>query len=216
MPASWLTTQHLELELEPGCALVTLPGNLSHLEADLHLKSSLYGGLPHALFRRLCSRMPARLLQINNPTESSRHLGLVHPLPGDLICQTLSDQKVTLTQHAFLACDLGVKIRMQWAGIGSVLSGQGIFHLNFSGSGRIWFAGFGALVEKNLDGELLLDPGYLVAFEDGLRFLPPSLPKLLLCLVRGEGSSPRLSGRGKLYLQSRSLRGLADWLNNHS
>jgi len=64
---------------------------------------------------------------------------------------------------------------------------------------------FGAIETLDLDGELIVDTGHLVAFDDGIDY---SIDKAgggwIQSFLSGEGLVLRMRGRGKLYIQSRN------------
>ena len=64
-----------------------------------------------------------------------------------------------------------------------------------------------------MDGEYIVDTGHLVAYEPQLNLNIQLAGGLFGSLFGGEGFVSRLEGKGKIVIQTRSLSGLADWVN---
>lgn len=204
------------IQLPAGETFWALPGTLASLEADLNVRTRLYGGVLNAALRRAFSLSPKRLIEIRNNTESSRHMLLTPPLPGDIGCIELRNENIYLNPGVLLAFSGKIRLRACWAGIASALSGEGLLRLNAKGSGRIWYCAFGALLQKDVAGEVRVDRSHLLAYEPGIRYQMPDLKTVIKTLARGETITPVLSGNGRLFLQSRSLSSLTYWLNHTS
>ena len=97
-------------------------------------------------------------------------------------------------------------------GIKRLFSGKGAFFIEASGSGEIFFGAYGAVVEKELDGELIVDNGHVLAWENTLDWSLKGAGGLKSTLFSGEGLVMRFSGRGRIWLQTRHLAGTAGWI----
>ena len=72
---------------------------------------------------------------------------------------------------------------------------------------------YGGLVEKTVEGEYIVDTGHLVAYDPNMKLKVQLAGGLLSSFFGGEGLVTRVEGNGRIILQSRSLSGLAGWLN---
>jgi len=64
---------------------------------------------------------------------------------------------------------------------------------------------FGAIETYELDGEVIVDTGHLVAFEAGINYEVTKASRgWIASFLSGEGLVLRMRGRGRLYLQSRN------------
>jgi uncharacterized protein (AIM24 family) len=64
---------------------------------------------------------------------------------------------------------------------------------------------FGALETRELNGELILDTGHLVAFTAGIEYtIGKASSGWIESYLSGEGLVLRLRGRGRLWIQSRN------------
>jgi uncharacterized protein (TIGR00266 family) len=142
-------------------------------------------------------------------------LVLTQPTPGDIECMDLKGGTLYLQPGAFLACDPGVELGLGYAGIRSFLAKEGLFRLKVSGQGRVWFGAYGGIFEKEVQGDYVVDSGHLIAYEPTLQLKLGLAAGVFSSFFGGEGLVLKISGRGKLYLQSRSMQGLASWVNSH-
>jgi len=112
----------------------------------------------------------------------------------------------------FLACTPGVNIKAKFGGLKALFSGEGAFLLEASGSGDLFFNSFGGVVEKEINGEFIVDTGHVVAFDPTLDYKITGMGSFKSTMLSGEGMVMRFSGNGKLYLQTRNVSGIASWL----
>lgn len=77
----------------------------------------------------------------------------------------------------------------------------------------MWLGAYGHVYEKEIDGEYLVDTSHLVAYDPSMSIHLQLSGGLISSLTSGEGFLTRLTGKGTLLLQSRSLGGLASYLN---
>ena len=89
----------------------------------------------------------------------------------------------------------------------------GLFRLVLSGTGTVWFGAYGGIMEKQVQGEYIVDTNHLVAYEPGLKMKLQLSGGIFSSIFSGEGLVTRLEGKGKAYIQTRSLSGLAGWIN---
>ncbi len=64
-----------------------------------------------------------------------------------------------------------------------------------------------------MEGELKVDDGHLVAYDSSLKLSIALAGGLFSSLFGGEGFVTRVVGDGTVYIQTRSIKGLAAWLN---
>ena len=99
------------------------------------------------------------------------------------------------------------------AGFVSGISREGFFKLEAHGPGTIWFGAYGGLVGKEIDGEYIVDTSHLVAYEPQLKLKLQMAGGIFSSFFSGEGLVTRVEGNGKIWIQTRSIGGLAGWLN---
>ena len=204
---------HLALVLAPGERVIAESGAMSSMDAELALKARVNGNPFSALMRKLLGGETFFLSAFSNPGSDNQRLVLARPTPGDIREVSLNDECLYLQAGAFLACTDNIKIGLKWAGFTSFLAREGLFKIAVSGTGRVWYGAYGALLEKDVDGEMIVDSGHLVAYGPGLKLKLRLAGGLFSSFFGGEGLVMRVVGKGRITLQTRSLGGLAGWLN---
>jgi uncharacterized protein (TIGR00266 family) len=87
-------------------------------------------------------------------------------------------------------------------------SGEGLILLKCSGIGDIFFNSYGAILELDVEDEVYVDTGFIVAFESTLNYQVTTLPgarpgtNWKSLFLGGEGLVCRFSGRGKVWILS--------------
>lgn len=206
----------LEIDLEPGESLIANAASLVSIEADVKYTRSRLGGLFRHFWVKLCLKRPIAILRLKNLTESTRHIMLTHPLPGELRSIHLKDETMCLDPHALIARFGGVKVSLRWAGIAALMAKRKPFDLVVKGTGVIWIGAYGGLLEKQVDGEYALDTHHLIAHDASIAVRHVPAGGIIAGWLRGEGFITRAAGRGKVILQTKSIYGLGSRLNSHS
>jgi uncharacterized protein (TIGR00266 family) len=140
---------------------------------------------------------------------------LTQATPGDMQEIRLNGTSMFVQKGSFVACGPGVDMGVGWAGIASWLGGEGLFRLRVSGRGSVWIGGYGSIVEREVRGELKVDSGHLIAYEPTIELRTGLSGGIFSSMFGGEGLVTRVTGQGRVYLQTRSLEGLASWTNRY-
>lgn len=204
---------YLDVELAPGETLITEPDAMASMAADLDLDAKFNGGFFKGLLRKFLGGESLFINYFSNNTNGLRNLTVVQPTPGALRCVELHGNSFCLQPGAFLACTPGVTISLRWAGFVSLIAREGLFKLEVSGNGQVWYGAYGELLEREVDGEFIVDSGHLVGYEPQMQLKLQLAGGIFSSLFGGEGLVTRLQGKGKIIIQTRSLSGLAGWLN---
>ena len=72
---------------------------------------------------------------------------------------------------------------------------------------------FVGIFTREVSSEVVVDTSHLVAYEPTVGLRMGLAGGIFSSFFSGEGLVSRVSGRGRVYLQSRSLSGLASWTN---
>ena len=204
---------NLLVRMVQGDRIVAESDAMASMSSSITLRTRWNGGFLMAIVRRLFGR---ESLFVNEFSTASRgELVLTQPWPGDIECIDLKGQTLFLQPGAFLACDPGVQLGVGYAGFRSFFAREGLFRLKVSGHGRVWFGGYGGIVPKDIEGEYVVDSSHLVAYEPSVKLRIGLAGSLLTSLFSREGLVMRLTGPGRIYIQTRSLEGLASWINSH-
>lgn len=200
--------------LEPGEKIIAEAGSMASMDSQVTIKTELAGGLLSALAKKFLGGESLFINVFSNETKQYVNLVLTQSVVGDIAEIELHDKDMYFQPGAYIASTPGVKIGVRWAGWASLIAGEGLFKLRLSGKGRVFFGAYGGISKKAINGQLIVDTGHLVAYEPGIDMKIQLSNGLIGSLTSGEGFVNRLSGKGNIYLQSRSIGGLVGYLRS--
>jgi uncharacterized protein (TIGR00266 family) len=134
------------------------------------------------------------------------HVTLAPALTGDMLVHELDQNHQLFIQGgSYVAAPDTVQLDTKWQGMKGFFSGESLFFLNATGYGPVLMNAFGAVQTIDLDGELIVDTGHLVAFTSGLQYtVSKASAGWIKSFLSGEGFVLRFTGRGRLYIQTRN------------
>ena len=201
----------LNVVLGPGEQFHSESGAMSRMSSGIEVKARLMGGFFRSIIRKLFGGESFFISEYTASKDAMLSLSPSHP--GSIVQRTLNGETFHLTAGAFLGCTPGVEMAARFGGFKALFSGEGAFFLECSGKGDLFFDAFGGVIEKEIDGTLTVDTGHLVAWESSLDYTIGGMGGIKSTLFSGEGLVMKFSGRGKIYLQTRTLSGMAGWLS---
>jgi uncharacterized protein (TIGR00266 family) len=202
---------NIKVELNAGDRIIAESDAMASMSSSISMTTRWNGGCFGAFAKRIFG---GETLFVNEFTTASQgELVLTQPMPGDIECIELKGNTLFLQPGAFLACEPGVNLGLGWAGIASLVGGEGLFRLKVSGNGKVWFGAYGGIFAKEVEGEYVVDTGHLVAYEPSVSIRMGMAGGIFSSFFGGEGLVTRVTGPGRIYMQSRSLDGLAAWTN---
>ena len=204
---------YLDVALAPGESIVAESDAMSSMSAALDMTTGFNGGFVRGLLRKVLGGESLFVNTFTNRTQAPCKITLVQATPGDMREVRLNGGGLCLQPGAFVACTPGMSLGVQWAGFGSLIAREGLFKLRVSGTGTVWYGAYGAMLEKMVDGEHVVDSGHLVAYEPQMKLKIQLAGGIFSSFFGGEGLVTRVEGKGKVIIQTRSLSGLAGWLN---
>jgi uncharacterized protein (TIGR00266 family) len=204
---------HIHVELDPGEQITAESDAMSSMACDLDMKAKLNGGFFSGLCKKFLGGESLFVNDFVNNTDGPRQVTLAPGNPGDIRAMQLENNAICLQPGAYIASTPGVKLGLKYAGLASWIGREGLFKLQVSGTGTLWYGAFGALVEKEIDGEFIVDTGHLVAYPPNIKLKVQMAGGIFSSFFGGEGLVTRVQGKGTIVLQTRSLSGLASWLN---
>jgi uncharacterized protein (TIGR00266 family) len=200
--------------LEPGDSIVAEAGAMVSMDAQLSMKTQFSGGFFNALLRKFLGGETLFVNTFTNNTRQPLSLVLTQTIIGDIEAIELKGNPICFQPGAYIAHTPGVNMGVHWAGFKSWIAGEGLFKLKLSGRGTVFFGAYGGLTKKRVSGEFIVDTSHLVAYEPGIKMSIGLAGGLIGSVTSGEGLVNRLSGNGIVYLQSRSIDGLARFLRS--
>lgn len=201
---------HLTVNLGPEDRIIAEGGSMAWMSEGVEVKARLLGGFFRAVARKLFGGESAFVGEYTHPTGGS--VTFSPAIPGDIIHRQLQDDSLILTGGAFMACTPDIRLRTKFGGLKALFSGEGAFVIECSGSGDLFFNTYGALIERDVEDGFTVDTGHVVAWEPTVEYSIRGMGGLKSTMLSGEGLAMRFSGRGKVFLQTRTLDSFANWL----
>lgn len=206
----------LRLDLKKDETVFVESGAMAAMDSCIKMKSKVQGGLMKGIGRMLGgeSLFVSEFTAVGKPGQ----LFVSPGVPGDIQHYCLDGNSLIVQSSGFVASSPTVTIDTKFQGFKGFFSGESMFLIKASGSGDFWFSSYGAIVEIPVDGDYVVDTGYIVAFEDTLNYNVEvmgglSFKNLRTGILGGEGLVCRFRGQGRLWIQSRNLFPLINFLN---
>jgi uncharacterized protein (TIGR00266 family) len=200
--------------LEPGEKIIAEAGAMASMDSQVTIKTELSGDFLSALAKKFLGSESLFVNVFSNETKQYVNLVLTQSVVGDIAEIELHGKDMYFQPGAYIASTPGIKMGVGWAGFTSWLAGEGLFKLRLSGKGKVFFGAYGGITKKAINGQFMVDTGHLVAYEPGIEMGIKLSNGLIGSLTSGEGFVNRLSGKGNIYLQSRSIGGLVGFLRS--
>ncbi|HHP7229374.1 MAG TPA: TIGR00266 family protein [Xenococcaceae cyanobacterium] len=190
---------------------------MAAMDSCLKMKSKIKGGLLKGVGRMLGGES----LFINEFTAQGTNgeLYISPGVPGDIQHYYLTDECNLMVQSSgFVACSPNIELDSKFQGFKGFFSGEALFLLRAIGTGDFWFSSYGGIIEIPVAGNYIVDTSYIVAFEDTLNYQVEligglSFKSLRTGIFGGEGLVCRFSGEGRLWVQTRNINPLLNFLN---
>jgi uncharacterized protein (TIGR00266 family) len=191
-------------KLDPGENLISEAGSLLALKGQMKLETTTRQKKGGGLFAGMKRLLSGESFFLNRyQAQSAGEVWLSTPLPGDIRIHQLQGEKLVVQGGSFVACGEDVNIDLEFQGLKSLFSGEGLFWIKASGQGPLILGSFGFIYELEVDGEHIVDTGHIVAFEESLNFTISKASKSWIgSFLSGEGFICRFKGRGRVWCQS--------------
>lgn len=131
-------------------------------------------------------------------------VGLSPTLPGEVRIIPLDGSTSWLCAGgSYMGSHPDLDLDIQFQGFKGFLSGESLFFMQVSGSGPLLVNAYGSIEEVDVEGELIIDTGHVVAFEQTLQYsLTKTGNSWIGSFLAGEGIVLHFKGYGKVYVQS--------------
>ncbi len=206
----------LHLDLSPNQTVLVESGAMAAMDPCIKMKSKVKGGLMKGV-ARMVSGESLFVSEFTAEAQAGR-LMVAPGVPGDIHHHRLNNNSLYVQSSGFVASSPTVSIDTKFQGLRGFFSGESLFLVRLTGSGDVWFSSYGAIQEIPISGDYVVDTGYIVAFEDTLSYQVEMLGGLSFRGLRtgifgGEGLVCRFQGQGRVWVQSRRLDNLINFLN---
>jgi uncharacterized protein (TIGR00266 family) len=205
----------LVVTLEPDDSLIAESGAMTYMQPAIDVKTqkrekSFWGTLSLAL-------IGGQSFFVNEyvANESRGEVAFSAAPLGDIDTLSISESKGFLVQKsAYIASQPGVELDVKWEGFTKGLFGQGLFMIRATGDGLLFINTFGAIDKHVLTpGEtLIVDNFHLVAFSESCQYVVRKFGGLKETILGGEGLVTEITGPGEVYIQTKNIRELSDWI----
>jgi uncharacterized protein (TIGR00266 family) len=190
--------------LETGEALMAESGAMMGMSTNVDMQTQS-GGLLKGLKRMFGGESFFR----NTFTSKSGQgeVLLTTPLCGDMQVLEVGATQWYLQNSAFVASTTTVDVASQGS-LKGMFAGVGLFVLGTQGQGQMIVGSFGAIEQVNVDGEMIIDTGHLVAWDARLSYTVGKATKSgwIASWLSGEGLVCHFQGQGVVYIQTRNAQ----------
>ncbi|WP_296783525.1 TIGR00266 family protein [Methanobrevibacter sp.] len=200
--------------LQKGETMKNETGAMAFMTSNIKMETTTDGGLLKGLGRALSG--DTLFLNFFTAQSDNEQIGFSSRTPGKIIPINLNGSTIIGQKNAFLAAEKSVDVDIFFKkklGAG-LFGGEGFILQKFSGNGTVFLEIDGEVIEKDLaPGEkLLLDPGHIAAMEPTVDFGIERV-KGAKNILFGEGIFfSKLTGPGKVWIQTMPLSKLAEAL----
>ncbi len=212
----------LRLDMEPDDDLIAEPDAMVAMSRDVHLEAKMNASRNAGCLAFVTAVLGAFVRKVfggesffvnHYSADQPGSVWLAPTFAGGIAHRRLDGETFTMSTGAYLASSGDVDVNVTYGGLKGLLAGEGAFFLEASGQGDVWFNSFGAIEEVEVDGTYVVDNGHIVGFEGDLDYeITSAGGGLLGFFASGEGAVCRFHGRGTVYLQTRNLDAVVDWL----
>lgn len=212
----------LRVDLQPGETLVSEPGAMVAMTQNVNLEAKLttspsagMGATAKALIAAVVRKfLGGESFFVTHYTAPGGTVWLAPTMSGSIVHHSLQNSSITLSAGAYVASHGNIDVLARYGGIRGILAKEGIFFLEVSGNGDIWFNSFGGVDEIEVNGSYIVDNGHIVGWTGNLKMnLKSAGGGLVGMLASGEGLVCEFTGQGKIWIQSRNLPSIVDWLS---
>jgi len=179
---------------------------MATMDTHLAMKTKLKGGFGRFL--------TGESLFVNDFTaeRAAGEIGIAPGTPGDVMHQYLNGQTIFLQNSAYVASTTGVNLETKWQGMmKGFFSGESFFLIRCSGKGDVWFNSYGAIIEIDVEDNYVVDTSNIVGFTEGLEYQITKVGGYKSLFFSGEGFVCRFTGKGKVWIQTRSAQAFTGW-----
>jgi len=212
----------LRLDLAPGQVVTTEAGSMVARQEHVRMETKMNASPSAGFFAKVAAFFIALIRKvIGGETFFVNHFSaqqggsvwLAPALSGSIQHRVMNGETLILSSGAYLANVGNFDVKMRWGGLRSLLAKEGLFMLEIRGQGDLFFTSYGGIHTIDVNGSYVLDNGHLVGFEGNLTFdIKTAGGGFMGFVASGEGLVAEFRGQGRLYIQSRNLSALVDWL----
>jgi uncharacterized protein (TIGR00266 family) len=197
----------LNVQLPMGKTIRVEASAMASMDSNIVMKTKFKGG-----FKRFLSGESLFINEFTAETGSGE-INIAPGSPGDLERIYLDNETIFLQGSAFVASGMNVEADAKWQGLKKgFFSGQSMFLIKCSGQGDLWFNSYGGIIPIDVNGDYIVDTGFIVGFTDSLTYDVKFVGGYKSTFFSGEGLVCKFQGKGTVWIQTRQMQPLASFL----
>lgn len=211
----------LKVDLQPGETLVSEPGAMVAMTDNVTLEAKLttspsagMGATLQALVAAVVRKfLGGESFFVSHYTAPGGTVWLAPTMSGSIVHHRLQGGSITLSSGAYVASHGNIDVLARYGGLRGLLAKEGIFFLEIHGQGDVWFNSFGGVEEIEVNGSYQVDNGHVVGWTGNIQMnLKNAGGGMMGVFASGEGLVCEFSGQGKIWIQTRNLPSIVDWI----
>ena len=201
------------VRLAPGEIVRGEAGAMLAMSGPVEITTDTQGGIMRGLKRSMLGG-ESFFMNTFTATGPGAEVSFAPSLPGDIVEWTLSGQTVYLQSGSYLASSEGIDVDSKWGGSKTFFSREGLFMLKVQGTGNVIVSSYGAIQPIDLapGQSYTVDTGHMVGWSEQVTYEVQKIGGWKSTMLSGEGLVCRLTGPGRIYLQTRSPDSFLAWL----
>lgn len=202
----------LRVRLAQGESIAAEAGAMVSMSGGIEIETKARGGVFGALKR---SVLGGESFFVNTfHANQAGEVTFAPTLPGDLSAFDLTGGTLYAQSGAYVASSPQIEVDTQWGGARTFFSNEGLFLLKLTGTGTVFLSSYGAVHAVDLPAgqTYVVDTGHMVAFEPSVDYRVERVGGLKSTVFSGEGLVCRLTGPGRILIQTRSAGAFLAWL----
>lgn len=217
--------QMVEVELDPKEVVIAEAGSMNYMEDGIEFEAKMgdgskanegFFGKMMQVGKRVFTGESLFLTHFTNHGGGKQRVAFAAPYPGKIVPVDMSQvgNELLCQKDSFLCAAFGTSVGIAFSrkfGAG-LFGGEGFILQRLVGDGMAFVHAGGTIIERELNGDTLrVDTGCIVAFTQGIDYDIQRAGGLKSMFFGGEGMFlAKLSGHGKVWLQSLPFSRLAD------
>ncbi|MBN1373949.1 TIGR00266 family protein [Candidatus Dojkabacteria bacterium] len=203
---------YIVMKLSKGESVFSEKGGMAWMSPQIKMETNMRGGVMSAIGRAFSGE--SMFLATFTSEADDAEIAFTSEFPGQIIEFDLSGNSIITQKDAFMVAENTVELSVHLTkrfGMG-LLGGEGFILQKLSGKGKAFIEVAGSVEERLLtEGEeLLVDTGYIAAYEDSVTADIQMVKGFKNILFGGEGLFlATVKGPGKVWLQSMPIMELA-------
>lgn len=204
--------------LEAGEAVRAEPGSMAAMSTAIDVRVDAGpGGITKGLLRKALVGESFFMTRFTAQAHGA-WVALAAPYPGDIVALDLRGSRETpgiVTEAgSLLGLSYSLSADVRWSGVGAFVMREGAAMIRLRGTGTAVICAYGGIEEFELEQgqELIFDTGHVVAFTEGMKMTVGPLRDVATAELSGEGLVAKVSGPGRVWVQTRSVVEAGKWL----